>query len=80
MSFNLATHSADHRQAIEAEKSRLFEFWQQSLEKAKIDAGRMWAEKGKRKGQWESWSAGEIDKLSPPEHRSLVRRELARLG
>jgi len=33
MSWNLANRPADERQAMEDEKARLFEFWQQNLER-----------------------------------------------
>lgn len=79
MSFNLANQPTDQRQVQEDEKSRLFEFWQQNLERAKADAGRLFGEKGKRKGQWSAWADGEIDRMSPPEYQSMVRRELQRL-
>lgn len=80
MSYNLANLPADQRRAIEDEKARLFAFWQQNLDKAKGEAIRIAGEKERRKGKWADWAAGEMDKLSPPELQSMVRRELARLG
>ena len=79
MSWNLANRPADERQAQEDEKSRLFEFWQQNLERAKIEAGKLFGERAKRKGRWDDWVRGEIDALSPPEYQALVRREVDRL-
>ena len=80
MSFNLAKMPQDERQALEDEKARLFEFWQYNLERAKIEAGRIWAEKDKRKSKWQDWAAEQIDALNPPEYQSLVKRELERMG
>lgn len=79
MSWNLANRPADERQAQEDEKSRLFEFWQQNLDRAKAEAGKLFGERAKRKGKWNDWLRGEIDALSPPEYQSLVRREVSRL-
>lgn len=79
MSYNLANRSSEERQAIEAEKSRLFEYWQLNNERAKVEAGKLAAEKGKRKGAWQTWCHDQIDAMSPPEFQSLVRREVAKL-
>lgn len=80
MSYNLASKPQDERQAQEEDKARLFEFWQQHLEKAKVDAGRIWAEKDKRKAKWKDWAHEQIDALNPPEYQSLVKSELERMG
>lgn len=80
MSFNLANLPLEAREIEEDEKSRLFEFWQLNLERAKVDAGKIWAEKDRYKGKWPDWAHEQIDALSPPEYQSLVRRELARMG
>lgn len=80
MSFNLANLHIDERNALEDEKGQMFEFWQQNMEKAKTEAGRIWAEKGKRKGRYASWSAEQIEQLEPAQYRSMVKRELDRLG
>ncbi|MED5608470.1 hypothetical protein VV867_12315 [Pseudomonas sp. JH-2] len=79
MSWNLANRPADERQAQEDEKSRLFEFWQQNLERAKVEAGKLFGERSKRKGRWGDWVKDEIDALSPPEYQALVQREVDRL-
>lgn len=80
MSLNLANLHIDERNALEGEKGQMFEFWQQNLERAKTDAGRIWAEKGKRKGQWAGWAQDQLDGLVPAQYQSMVRRELERLG
>ncbi len=80
MSYNLAHLPMDERQVEEDEKARLFEFWQLNLERAKIEAGKIWAEKDKRKGKWKDWAAEQMDALNPPEYQSLVKRELERMG
>lgn len=79
MSWNLANRPTDERQVQEDEKSRLFEFWQQNLECAKVEAGKLFGEHAKRKGRWGDWANDEIDVLSPPEYQALVRREVDRL-
>lgn len=80
MSYNRANLPPEERQAFEDEKAQMFEFWQQNLERSKVEAGRIWAEKGKRKGQYASWAQAEIEALEPAQYRSMVRRELDRLG
>lgn len=80
MSYNLANLPFDERNAQEDEKATMFAFWQQNLEKAKAEAGRIWGEKGKRKGQWASWAHDQIAGLEPAQYQSMVRRELERLG
>ncbi|MDH4612559.1 hypothetical protein [Pseudomonas sp. BN102] len=80
MSYNLAKLPQDERQAQEDEKARLFEFWEQNNERAKVEAGRIWAEKDKRKAKWKDWAYEQIDAMHPPEYQSLVKRELARMG
>lgn len=64
---------------MEDEKARLFEFWQLNLDSAKGEAGKLFAERSKRKGKWSEWARGEVAEISPPELQDLVRRELARL-
>ena len=78
-SWNLALRPAEERQAMEDEKARLFEFWQQNLDRAKAEAGKLFAERSKRKGKWSEWARSELGEISPPELQSLVRSELARL-
>jgi hypothetical protein len=80
MSFNLALHPSEQRQAIEQEKARSFEFWQQNLERAKGQAGKLWAEKSRRKGQWRGWVVEELERLEPAQFRTMVERELRQLG
>jgi hypothetical protein len=72
MSFNLADKSLAERAALEDEKSRLFELWQNNLGKAK-------GERGKRKGKWAEWVRAELDGMSPPEFANMVRSEVNRL-
>lgn len=79
MSYNLANLPFDERNAMEDEKATMFEFWQQNLDRAKTDAGRIWAEKGKRKGQWAGWAQEQLAGLEPAQYQSMVRRELERL-
>ena len=52
MSFNLADKPLAERAALEDEKSRLFELWQNNLGKAKGEAARLFGERAKRKGKW----------------------------
>lgn len=78
-SWNLALRPAEERQAMEDEKARLFEFWQQNLDRAKGEAGKLFAERSKRKGKWKEWALSEVAEISPPELQDLVKRELARL-
>jgi len=80
MSFNLASHATEQRQAIEQEKSRSFEFWQQNLERAKAQAGKFWGEKSRRKSQWRGWVFEELEQLEPAQYRKMVERELRQLG
>lgn len=79
MSFNLANRSFAERAQIEAEKSRLFDYWQSNLGKAKAEAARLIAEKSRRKGKWAEWVRAELDALSPPEYASLVRVEVNKM-
>lgn len=78
-SWNLALRPTEERQAMEDEKARLFEFWQQNLDRAKAEAGKLFAERSKRKGKWSEWARSEVTEISPPELQDLVRRELVRL-
>lgn len=78
MSFNLANRSLEERQAIEEEKSRLFELWQNNLGKAKGEAARLMGERSRRKGKWNEWARAELEALSPPEYANMVRAELNR--
>ncbi|MDH0292014.1 hypothetical protein N7414_23060 [Pseudomonas sp. GD04087] len=77
--WNLALRPAEERQAMEDEKARLFEFWQLNLDRAKGEAGKLFAERSKRKGKWSEWAQGEVAGGSPPELQSLVRSELEKL-
>ncbi|MDH0733948.1 hypothetical protein N5F23_08045 [Pseudomonas sichuanensis] len=79
MSFNLANMSFAERAQIEAEKARLFQYWQGNLAKAKGEAGRLIAEKPRRKGKWAEWVRAELDGMSPPEFTQLVRIEVNKL-
>ncbi|MBC3411778.1 MULTISPECIES: hypothetical protein [Pseudomonas] len=79
MSFNLANMSYQERAQIEAEKARLFAYWQANLGKAKAEAGRLIAEKPRRKGKWAEWVRGEFESMSPPEFTSLVRSEVNKM-
>ncbi|QXH34211.1 MULTISPECIES: hypothetical protein [Pseudomonas] len=79
MSFNLANLSFQERAQIEAEKSRLFEFWQSNLGKAKGEAARLIAEKPRRKGKWAEWVRAELEGMSPPEFTNLVRSEVNKM-
>ncbi|WP_417660353.1 hypothetical protein [Pseudomonas sp.] len=80
MSFNLANKPAEERNAGEAEKARLFELWQQNLQRSKVDAARLFGEKSKRKGKWEEWMREQVAQLTPPEYASMVLREVRRLA
>jgi len=79
MSFNLADKSLAERAALEDEKSRLFELWQNNLGKAKGEAARLFGERSKRKGKWAEWVRVELDGMSPPEFANMVRSEVNRL-
>jgi hypothetical protein len=79
MSFNLANRPVAERAALEDEKSRLFDLWQNNLGNAKGDAGRLVGEKSKRKGKWAEWVRSELDSMSPPEYANMVRSEINRL-
>ncbi|QXI36815.1 hypothetical protein [Pseudomonas xantholysinigenes] len=79
MSFNLANLSFQERAQIEAEKSRLFEFWQSNLGKAKGEAARLIAEKPRRKSKWAEWVRAELEGMSPPEFSNLVRSEVNKM-
>ncbi|AIR90422.1 hypothetical protein [Pseudomonas cremoricolorata] len=79
MSFNLANMPYVERAQIEAEKSRLFTFWQSNLGKAKAEASRLISEKSRRKGKWAEWVRGELDALNPHEYASLVRLEVNKM-
>ena len=79
MSFNLANRPVAERAALEDEKYRLFDLWQNNLGKAKGDAGRLVGEKSKRKGKWAEWVRSELDGMSPPEYANMVRSEINRL-
>jgi hypothetical protein len=79
MSFNLADKPLAERAALEDEKSRLFELWQNNLGKAKGEAARLFGERAKRKGKWAEWVRAELDAMSPPEYANMVRSEVNRL-
>ncbi|WP_252091036.1 hypothetical protein [Pseudomonas sp. MWU13-3659] len=79
MSFNLANMSFQERAQIEAEKARLFEYWQSNLGKAKGEAARLIAEKPRRKSKWAEWVRAELDGMSPPEFTQLVRSEVNKM-
>ncbi|MDF0733690.1 hypothetical protein P0Y43_23695 [Pseudomonas entomophila] len=79
MSFNLANRDFAERAQIEGEKARLFELWQNNLGKAKAEAGRLIAEKSRRKGKWAEWVRAELDGMSPPEYANMVRSEVNKM-
>lgn len=79
MSFNLANRSFEDRAQIEAEKSRLFEHWQNNLGKAKGEAARLIGEKPRRKSKWAEWVRAELDGMSPPEFANMVRSEVNKM-
>lgn len=79
MSFNLANMSFEERAQIEAEKSRLFTYWQSNLGKAKAEAGRLISEKSRRKGKWAEWVRAELDSLTPAEFANMVRTEVNKM-
>ncbi|MFT0868171.1 hypothetical protein [Pseudomonas sp. CAM1A] len=79
MSFNLANMSFQERAQIEAEKARLFDYWQNNLGKAKGEAARLIAEKPRRKGKWAEWVRAELDGMSPPEFNQLVRSQVNKM-
>lgn len=80
MSFNLANKPAAERDAGEAEKARLFDLWQQNLQRSKVDAARLFGEKSKRKSKWHEWMREQVAQLTPPEYASMVEREVRRLN
>lgn len=80
MSFNLANIQADERNALEDKKAQMFEFWKQNLERARGEAGRIWGEKAKRKGQYAGWAQAQVEALEPEQYRYMVIRELDSLG
>lgn len=79
MSFNLANRSFEERAQIEGEKARLFEYWQSNLGKAKAEAGRLIAEKSRRKGKWAEWVRAELDAMTPADFASMVRSEVNKM-
>lgn len=76
--WNLALRPAEERQAMEDEKARLFEFWQQNLDRAKAESAKILAERDRRKSKWKEWAHDQIVALSPPEYQEMVRREVDR--
>ncbi|MEX5590309.1 MULTISPECIES: hypothetical protein [Pseudomonas] len=79
MSFNLANRSFEERAQIEGEKARLFEYWQSNLGKAKAEAGRLIAEKSRRKGKWAEWVRAELDAMTPVDFANMVRSEVNKM-
>jgi hypothetical protein len=79
MSFNLANKPSAQRSVEEAEKARLFELWQQNLQRTKVEAARLVGEKSKRKGKWDEWLRAQLAQMTPPEYASMVQREVRRL-
>lgn len=79
MSFNLANRSFEERAQIEGEKARLFEYWQSNLAKAKAEAGRLIAEKSRRKGKWAEWVRAELDAMTPADFANMVRSEVNKM-
>lgn len=78
MSYNLANLPMDERRAMGDEKSELFAYWQQNLDRAKGEAARILGEKDRRKGKWREWAAEQIEALQPEQYREMVRREVER--
>lgn len=76
--WNLALRPAEERQAMEDEKARLFEFWQQNLDRAKAEAAKILAEKDRRKSKWKDWAREQVAALSPPEYQAMVRQQVER--
>ena len=79
MSFNLANKSLPEGAALEDEKARLFDLWQNNLGKAKGEAARLFGERSKRKGKWAEGVRAELDGMAPPEFSNMVRSEVNRL-
>ncbi|MGG5289630.1 hypothetical protein [Pseudomonas shirazensis] len=79
MSFNLANRSFEERAQIEAEKARLFEYWQSNLGKVKAEAGRLISEKSRRKGKWAEWVRAELDAMTPQDFAVMVRSEVNKM-
>jgi len=79
MSFNLADKSLAERAALEDEKSRLFELWQNNLGKAKGEAARLFGERSKRKGKWAEWVRAELDAMTPQDFAIMVRSEVNKM-
>lgn len=63
---------------MEDEKARLFDFWQQNLDREKADTAKILAEMDRRKSKWRDWAHERIAALTPPEYQGLVRREVER--
>ncbi|TBU94407.1 hypothetical protein [Phytopseudomonas dryadis] len=80
MSFNLANKSTEERNAGETEKARLFELWQQNLQRSKVEAARLFGEKSRRKGKWQEWLNEQLQQITPVEYASMVRSEVKRLA
>jgi len=80
MSYNLADLPKEQRQAIEDEKKQLFDFWHENIDRARALAGRIVAEKGKRKGKWQEWADEQIAQLEPAQFQNMVRREVSKEG
>ena len=79
MSFNLANKTGGDRTSIEEQKSQMYEMWQANLVRSKVEAGRIFGEKNKRKGKWQEWMREQLSAISPPEYASMVRSEINRL-
>ncbi|WP_286788489.1 MULTISPECIES: hypothetical protein [unclassified Pseudomonas] len=79
LSLNLANHPAKYRAALEAQKAKMFAFWQQNRERSYAEAGRIFSEKEKRKAGFRAWADVQIEALEPQQYHNMVRTELSRL-
>ena len=55
------------------------DFHSQNIDKARDEAGRLFALKAELQGAWLGWVASQIYALRPAEYASMVRRELQSL-
>ncbi|UCR85257.1 hypothetical protein [Pseudomonas chlororaphis] len=55
------------------------EFHQQHLERARVEAQRLFEQRAVLQGAWLAWVASQLYVLKPAEYASMVRRELQRL-
>ncbi|AZC36938.1 MULTISPECIES: hypothetical protein [Pseudomonas] len=55
------------------------EFHRQHLERARVEAQRLFEQRAVLQGAWLAWVASQLYVLKPAEYASMVRRELQRL-